>query len=240
MVDTKFSALTAAAGAADANEFGINEAGTSKKVTALQVKTYVSSSPTLVTPILGTPQSGTLTNCSGLPLSGLTALPSFTHYVPCVMEVPNDTVAYPDVFTLGDAGAKITGFWLPNSGTSAINFKCVVPEDLHATPASAVQIYMIPRTTVANSTVNLTISRLYVNTAEDADAAYTAESAVDVDITSTLDNLTIYSYDLTAEPTAGELFEGLLTRTPGAANDDFTEDLLIVAIILKIERTTTT
>ena len=32
----------------------------------------LSTSPTLVTPILGTPTSGTLTNCSGLPYSGLT------------------------------------------------------------------------------------------------------------------------------------------------------------------------
>ena len=32
------------------------------------------TSPTLVTPILGTPTSGTLTNCTGLPTSGLTGL----------------------------------------------------------------------------------------------------------------------------------------------------------------------
>jgi hypothetical protein len=69
MVDTKISALTAAAAAADANEFAINEALTSKKLTALQVKTYVSNSPTLVTPALGIPASGTLTSCTGLPLT---------------------------------------------------------------------------------------------------------------------------------------------------------------------------
>lgn len=41
MADTKISALTAASEAADANELAINEAGTSKKLTALQLKTYV-------------------------------------------------------------------------------------------------------------------------------------------------------------------------------------------------------
>lgn len=41
MADTKFSALAAASAAADANEFAINEAGTSKKLTALQLKEYV-------------------------------------------------------------------------------------------------------------------------------------------------------------------------------------------------------
>ena len=163
---------------------------------------------------------------------------AFTDYIPCVMEVPNDTVAYPDVFTLGDASSKITGMWLPNSAASTICFKVIVPEDLHGTPAAKVVIYMLPRTTVANSTVNLTLSRLYVNTTEDVDAALSAESAVDVELTSTADFLTIYEYDVTAEPTAGEMFHGTLKRDPAAANDDFTEDLFIVGIVLKIERAT--
>jgi len=41
MADTKISALTAASAAAAANEFAINEAGTSKKVTASQIRDYV-------------------------------------------------------------------------------------------------------------------------------------------------------------------------------------------------------
>lgn len=41
MADTKISALTAATVAADANEFAINEAGTSKKLTGSLLKTYV-------------------------------------------------------------------------------------------------------------------------------------------------------------------------------------------------------
>src|SRR5688572_32030667 len=41
MADTKISALTAAAAAAVANEFPINEAGASKKVTLAQVKTLL-------------------------------------------------------------------------------------------------------------------------------------------------------------------------------------------------------
>lgn len=45
MGDTKISALSAAAAAADANELAINEAGTSKKVTALQLKTYTNTAP---------------------------------------------------------------------------------------------------------------------------------------------------------------------------------------------------
>lgn len=55
MADTKISALTAAASAADANEFPINEAGTSKKVTLAQMETQISASPTLT----GTPAAPT-------------------------------------------------------------------------------------------------------------------------------------------------------------------------------------
>lgn len=153
---------------------------------------------------------------------------SYTQTFPIVMEVPNDTVCYPDIFTLGDAASKVSGFWLPNSATSALCFKCFIPRNLHGTPALKVAIYMLPRTTVANSTVNLTLSRIYVDTTEDVDAAFTAETAIDVELTSTADFLTIYEYDVTLEATQGEMFHGLLTRTPGAANDDFTEDLLIV------------
>lgn len=41
MADTKISALTAASSVVSSNEFAINEAGTSKKVTAAQIKTFI-------------------------------------------------------------------------------------------------------------------------------------------------------------------------------------------------------
>lgn len=44
-------------------------AGTTKKVTLATLATYLYNSPTLVTPALGTPASGTLTNCTGLPVA---------------------------------------------------------------------------------------------------------------------------------------------------------------------------
>ena len=45
----------------------------SRKIALSVLKTYVSASPTLVTPALGTPSSGVLTSCTGLPLGGLVA-----------------------------------------------------------------------------------------------------------------------------------------------------------------------
>ena len=43
MANVKISGLTGASSVADANEFEINESGTSKKVTGTQLKTFVYS-----------------------------------------------------------------------------------------------------------------------------------------------------------------------------------------------------
>jgi hypothetical protein len=56
VADTKISALTAAGSAAAANEYAINEAGTSKKVTGTQVKTFVNTAPVFAA---GTASAGT-------------------------------------------------------------------------------------------------------------------------------------------------------------------------------------
>ena len=163
---------------------------------------------------------------------------AFTSITPIVMEVPNDTVAYPDIHAFATAATKHSVFVLPNSGTSEINWKVVCPPTLSGTPAAKVVIYMYPQATVANSTVNLTLTRRYVSDGGDIDVAYTAETAVDVDLTtSTVENLTRYEYDVSAEATAGQLIVGTLKRTPGAANDDYTNDLDIIAMFWQVSVT---
>jgi len=59
--------------ATDIVEFTDDPGGTpvSKKATFAAQKTFYSDTPTLVTPALGTPTSGVLTSCTGLPLAGL-------------------------------------------------------------------------------------------------------------------------------------------------------------------------
>ena len=51
--------------------------------------TVLSTSPTLVTPILGTPTSGTLTNCTGYPTSALSGTVSLTTQVTGTLPVAN-------------------------------------------------------------------------------------------------------------------------------------------------------
>lgn len=71
MVNTRLSDLSAAAAASATDLFyTVQTAGVGGlKMTAAQLKTFMSASPTLVTPALGTPASGVLTNATGLPIS---------------------------------------------------------------------------------------------------------------------------------------------------------------------------
>jgi hypothetical protein len=71
VADTKISALPAFSSVADTDIFPGDPLGAAptSKATGLQIKTYTSASPALVTPALGTPASGVMTNVTGLPLS---------------------------------------------------------------------------------------------------------------------------------------------------------------------------
>lgn len=73
MANVKISGLTSASQVADANEFEINESGTSKKVTGSQIQTYVYS-PNEIT-LAGTGalrvQNGTTGERPGSPAAGM-------------------------------------------------------------------------------------------------------------------------------------------------------------------------
>jgi hypothetical protein len=65
MSNVKISALPVAASAATTDLLAIVQGGTTKRLT----NALLFTSATLVTPALGTPTSGTLTSCTGLPIS---------------------------------------------------------------------------------------------------------------------------------------------------------------------------
>ena len=65
MATIAISALPVATSAATTDVLPIVQSGTTKQVT----NALLFTNSTLVTPVLGTPQSGTLTNCTGLPVA---------------------------------------------------------------------------------------------------------------------------------------------------------------------------
>ena len=67
MADTKISAMTAASALGGTEQIPAVQSAANVAVTANQIKTFTSNSPTLVTPALGTPASGNLANCTGYP-----------------------------------------------------------------------------------------------------------------------------------------------------------------------------
>lgn len=67
--NTNITALPAASTPDGTEVTAVDQAGATKKATLAQIKTFASASPTLVSPALGTPSSGLLTNATGLPLT---------------------------------------------------------------------------------------------------------------------------------------------------------------------------
>lgn len=70
MADSTLAALAAATALGGTELVYGTQAGGDVKITANQIKTWTSSSPTLVTPALGTPTSGVMTNVTGVVLTG--------------------------------------------------------------------------------------------------------------------------------------------------------------------------
>ena len=79
--------------------------------------------------------------------------------IPCVLEVPQGVVAYPDVHAMTTTTSKkITGIVLPdNAATSTLNFKCIIPEDLHTTSAQAIRIRFLTLSADSDHAVRLTL-----------------------------------------------------------------------------------
>jgi len=165
----------------------------------------------------------------------------WTDNIPCVLEVPEGTVAYPDVHVLATLVGKISGFVMPDGATaSTINFKVKVPDDLHATPAALLRVTIMTRAAVAGPlAVRLLAQHVSIADAEDADIALVDTSASGeetVTMPVTTETLDVYTATFQTQPVGGDLIIGQLTRDPVDSLDVFTDDIMIVGIELIIDR----
>lgn len=113
---TGLTPSTATTGAVTvAGTLAVANGGTGVTTSTGSGSTVLSTSPTLVTPVLGTPTSGTLTNCTGYPTSALSGSVSLTSQVTGTLPVANGGTGItnnPNVigieFVIDGGGAAIT------------------------------------------------------------------------------------------------------------------------------------
>jgi hypothetical protein len=127
VADTKISALTAASLIADTNEFAINESGTSKKVTGLQIKDYIGDSVANQSTAAQTPTAATLTAITGslltIPTAKLRIGTVFKWHLE-MSKTANGTAARNFFVRLGTAGTTADTAILTytsSAGTAAID-----------------------------------------------------------------------------------------------------------------------
>jgi hypothetical protein len=134
MADTKISALTAATAAAGANEFAINEAGTSKKVTGTLLKSFMR--PTVIAGNSGTVDQSDI---GAVTMQVLTAANT---------DIPSTTVVTQLTASTMGVGWWLAEYWIHwNSDTTTTGITFIIDHTGTATPFMSTRIDPIGSTT---------------------------------------------------------------------------------------------
>ena len=159
----------------------------------------------------------------------------WTSRIPCILEVPEGVVAFPDVHTLVTQGSKITGMVMPTATDSTINFKCIVPENLNSTPASKIRVYTLTLSANTTDAINLTLDMRYTNDTENMDQVFDINTAAaNFSLADVIESIDIHDITPESEPAAKDIITGQLFRDITA---DEAGDVMIVGIDLIIDRT---
>ena len=147
---------------------------------------------------------------------------------------PEGTVAYPDIHAMGTQGSKISGWVFPDGASEGIvNFKVLLPEAVDTTSDLHIMVIMAPVATIAGTpTVHLEIAGQYNADGEDIDVAFANVSeSVNKDIDGTVENSTVHVFDIATNPSSGDRFFNFqLKRDPTDANDDATDDIIVLGV----------
>jgi len=185
------------------------------------------TSPTLVTPVLGTPSSGTLTNCTSLPISGLTASTSTALGVGSIElgHATDTTISRVSAGVVAIEGVNI----VTTSSTDTLTNKTLTSPTLTTpalgTPSSGTLTSCtgLPITGITSSTtIGLGVGSIELGHATDTTLARSAAGVVTIEgvevvtlsRTQTLTNKTLTSPTLTT-PALGTPSSGTLTSCTG-------------------------
>lgn len=144
--------------------------GTGVTASTGTVAVVLSTSPTLVTPLLGTPTSGTLTNCTGLPVSGIAAS-AWSTFTPTVtaqvgtITTSSASLRYQQVGKIVHFSAVIT-ITTAGTGIGSLNFTLPVntQDNLGAQTCSGFEATALGKTLYGLISANQVSSRDYSNT----------------------------------------------------------------------------
>lgn len=132
MADAKISNATAfpnASALGGTEKLPAVQSAANVNITPTQIKTFTSSSPTLVTPNLGTPSAGVLTSCTGLPIS--TGVSGLGTGVATALGINTGSAGAPVLFN--GAGGTPSSLVLTNAtGSPALTDPTITP----STPAT--------------------------------------------------------------------------------------------------------
>ena len=159
----------------------------------------------------------------------------WTSRIPCVLEVPQGAIAYPDVHALATQVSKITGLVMPTATDSTINFKVIVPENLNSTINALIRVYTLTLSANTSDAINLTLDMRYTGDTENLDQVNDINTAAaNFGLADTIESLDIHDITPESEPTAKDMITGQLFRDVTA---DEAGDVMIVGIDLIIDRT---
>ena len=159
----------------------------------------------------------------------------WTSRIPCILEVPQGSVAFPDVHALATQVSKITGLVMPTATDSTINFKVIVPENLNSTPASKIRVYTLTLSANTADAVNLKLDMRYTGDTENMDQTFDINTAsANFGVADTIESIDIHDITPESEPTAKDIITGQIFRDISL---DEAGDIMIVGIDLIIDRT---
>lgn len=158
--------------------------------------------------------------------------------IPCVVSVPQGSIASPNIHSLVTQDSKVSGHILPDGATlSEINFKCKVPDALNASPAAKIRVTIM---TLGASTgdIRLQVSTKAAANTENIDLAFDVETETTRTMPTAIETMHVYEQALTNQPSVGDFYTGQLKRDPVDSLDTYPNGILIVAIELIVTRDT--